>query len=156
MTRNEIGEILGMASILLADKDFSRYLAVKRTLEQTAPEADVLFAHSGSFALKMLHEVALDMAVLDLALPEISGIELCGKIKNSAKFQHIKIVAHANDRAYAMVGAAFKAGADYYLPRDGNDNQKLTELIVNVWRLQPVYNITTRRPSTDHLMLVSQ
>ncbi|MEI7554344.1 response regulator [Candidatus Chlorohelix sp.] len=144
-----------MASILIVDKDFSRYHAVKLTLAETVPEAAILYAPSGSFALKLLHELTLDMIALDLALPDISGLELCGKIKNSAKFQQIKIVAYANDRAYAMVGAVFKAGADYYLPRDGSDNQKLAALIANVWRLQPDYACSTRRPSTDHILLVS-
>lgn len=77
-------------------------------------------------ALKIMERQTFDLYILDYALPEISGIELCRKVREKNKQTPVMFftaMARAADQAEAI-----RAGADEYLVKP-NDLAKLTETV---------------------------
>jgi len=77
---------------------------------------DVLEAASGSEALALVRERKPDLILLDVNLPDISGLEVCRRIKADGETRHIPVLhisatsIHSDARADGLDG-----GADGYL-----------------------------------------
>ena len=54
-----------------------------------------------------------DCVLLDISMPEISGIEICRTIKASADFKHLRVIAYTahafNDTVKKIMAAGFDA-----------------------------------------------
>jgi DNA-binding NarL/FixJ family response regulator len=99
--------------IALVD-DHPVVLAGIRALLQGAPEVELVGeANTGATGLKVICESAPDIAVIDLSLPDISGMELARRV--SRRCPEVKIIALTvhEDRAY--VHPVLEAGARGYL-----------------------------------------
>ncbi|GAB4557506.1 MAG: sigma-54 dependent transcriptional regulator [Geothermobacteraceae bacterium] len=75
-------------------------------------------AQTGNRALKLLDEFAPDIVILDINLPDISGIEILRRIKQ-AESDTIVIMMTANGNADSLV-EAFQLGADDYFGKPFN------------------------------------
>lgn len=73
---------------------------------------DVHVAHSGRIAFEKLHQTHYDVALCDLMMPDVTGMELYAKLVN----EHHEIV----DRVVFMTGGAFSPQAQEFLDRIGN------------------------------------
>ncbi|AKT41436.1 response regulator [Chondromyces crocatus] len=76
---------------------------------------DVVSAMNGETALRALKEERFDLIILDLMLPDISGTELCRRIKQSPQTAQTPIimVTAKGEEVDRVVG--FELGADDYL-----------------------------------------
>ncbi|VUT27838.1 MAG: aerobic respiration control sensor protein ArcB [Candidatus Syntrophoarchaeum sp. GoM_oil] len=102
--------------ILVVDDDSGARETIKDILEEKGHEA--LTAESGKVALEILEKNRCDVVLLDLVMPETSGIEVLEKIK--AKYERIDILIITG---YAEVSSAIKAvngGAFAYVPKPIN------------------------------------
>jgi two-component system, OmpR family, KDP operon response regulator KdpE len=68
---------------------------------------------SAEAALRLIPEQAFDLALLDVNIPDMSGFELCGRIRSLAPRLGIVMVTVRN--AEKDVVQAFEAGADDYI-----------------------------------------
>lgn len=57
----------------------------------------VLKAHTGGQALKLLKDNTVHLAILDLVIPEIDGLELCRRIRKTMDIPIIMLSARNND-----------------------------------------------------------
>ena len=57
---------------------------------------DVILAEDGPVGLRMAQEHKLDLILLDILLPGISGIELCKKFKKNTVTQDIPIIFYTS------------------------------------------------------------
>ncbi|PCJ51322.1 MAG: hypothetical protein COA79_26555 [Planctomycetota bacterium] len=73
--------------LIVDDTDIIRAL-IKEILESSG--YDILEASSGKDALDIMSTKKVDLAITDIFMPEMSGIELAIKIKSN--FPHIKIL----------------------------------------------------------------
>ncbi len=89
-------------------------LAGIRALLQAAPEVELVGeASTGATGLKVICECAPDIAVIDLSLPDMSGIELTRRaVKRCPEVKIIVLTVH-EDRAY--IHPVLEAGARGYL-----------------------------------------
>jgi DNA-binding response OmpR family regulator len=81
----------------------------------TALEAQgftVALAHGGKETLKVFQELAPDVVVLDVVLPDMSGIAVCETIRKRSSVPIVMISGRATE---TDVIAALEAGADDYL-----------------------------------------
>ncbi len=69
-----------MATILLVDDEPTIRILVRAALEGT--EHTVLEAADGISALEIAQRELPDLALLDIALPGLSGLELCARLKS--------------------------------------------------------------------------
>jgi CheY-like chemotaxis protein len=77
----------------------------------------VVEAESGRSALSVLSAVAPALVVLDLILPELSGYELCERLRASAALQHVPILALSARAMPEDRAAAEEAGASAFLAK---------------------------------------
>jgi len=104
-----------MTTILIADDEPPIVELVRFTLED--PEVRVLEAFDGASALQLALQAFPDLALLDVRMPGIDGVEVCRRMRASPECAHTRIVmltaaAQAEDRAWAL-----EAGADEYLTK---------------------------------------
>ena len=83
--------------VILAVDDMAVSLTTIRTILQH--EYDVRLAKSATLALEMLKQFKVDLILLDIEMPEISGLEFVGLLKKSPELKSIPIIfvtSHAN------------------------------------------------------------
>ncbi len=99
--------------IVLAD-DHPIVLAGIKTLLQTAPEIELVGeANNGVAAFELILSTQPDIAVLDLMMPEMGGLELAGRLAETAPSVRIIALTVQEDRAY--VQPLLQTGAKGYL-----------------------------------------
>lgn len=73
--------------------------------------------YGGTQALQCIEEVELDLAVLDIMLPDIDGIHICRKIREQYYFPIIMLTAKVEDMDKIM---GLTVGADDYITKPFN------------------------------------
>jgi len=77
---------------------------------------EVDYANDGKTGFTLFQKNAYDVIILDLMLPDINGIDLCDKIKNTSDIVIPVLMLTARD-SIADKGLGFDAGADDYLTK---------------------------------------
>ncbi len=145
-----------MSRILLIEDSLSQALTIRKSLAETAVRAEVLIATTGLTALKMLQESQPDIVVVDLGLPDMDGLEICRKLKNSVATRNITVIIHSVESRLPVFSAAFEAGADYYIPKGESSLNNLSALAKSVLRRNgEVAKAIPSRPASIQVMLAS-
>jgi len=108
--------LLPALRLLLVDDHTIVREGLKRILESTAEGWDITEESSGFQALDSLRRARFDLAIVDLSMPGMSGLELIRRIR--AEFSPLPVLVlsmHAEEE-YAL--RAFKAGANGYVTKD--------------------------------------
>jgi two-component system alkaline phosphatase synthesis response regulator PhoP len=74
-------------------------------------------AKNGMDALSVLSDESVDLAILDVMLPDMTGIELCRKIKREERLENIPVLFVTAKDAETDKLIGFKVGADDYLTK---------------------------------------
>jgi len=107
---------MGTVRILLAD-DHSLLREGLRLLLERQPEFAVVGeAGDGREAVRLAEELHPDVVVMDIAMPELNGIEATLRIVNGLPRTSVLILSMHHDESY--VARALKAGARGYLLKD--------------------------------------
>ncbi|NJL85452.1 MAG: response regulator transcription factor [Leptolyngbyaceae cyanobacterium SM1_1_3] len=124
--------------VLIEDHDLTR-VGLKAAMQQQPDMTVVAETGNGKTGLSILREIQPDVAVIDIGLPDIDGVELTRQYKESqgkeATATRILILTmHDNEEA---VMAAFAAGADSYSVKDVDIEQLIEAIRVthagNAW-----------------------
>ncbi len=101
--------------ILIVEDDYiSRNLLKKMLIEMNH---EVVEAENGQQAWGLLQKSPFKIVISDWMMPEMDGLELCHKIRNSAQKGYVYIIMlTAKDRKTDLVDV-FEAGADDYIPK---------------------------------------
>ncbi len=116
--------------LIVDDQNFTRQ-AVKSILEQESDFEVVGQAENGIIALEKIAEIRPDVAVVDLEMPEMNGLELTRKIEK--EFSHIKVVILSSCEDHDSINSAVKAGAKGYLLKSTSGTE-LNDTIRSVQR----------------------
>lgn len=105
----------GMTTILIADDEPAILDLVRFTLED--PQVHIVEAADGAVALELARRVRPDVALLDVQMPRLSGLDVCRRLRELPECAHTRIVmltaaAQAEDRRRGLA-----AGADHYLTK---------------------------------------
>ena len=76
---------------------------------------DVITAVNGKEAVRVVKSEKPDLILLDLALPLMSGDEVCRKLKNDEKVKHIPIILFTAHSDTMTAEKAKELGADDYV-----------------------------------------
>lgn len=108
--------MLGKLRIIVAD-DHTLVRAGLVTLMSRMPDVEIAGeVADGRAALKMVKELQPDIAILDISMPELNGLDAAEKLRHeSPKTKVIILSMHANEE---YVAQALKAGASGYLLKD--------------------------------------
>lgn len=86
---------------------------VRMVLQSIASQAVIHVAANGKEALDILENNPLDLVFLDIALPDINGVELCRVIRS--RYSHLKIVGFSANQEIAIVSDFIKSGGNGFL-----------------------------------------
>ena len=118
-----------MAKILLADdhRDIVRLLEMALNHEHT-----ILRAYDGAEALRLARDEHPDIAILDVAMPELDGLRVLSRIKTDPELQDICVVMLTVRDQPEDVTLGLDVGADFYLskPFKPGDVAALVERVV--------------------------
>ena len=109
--------------LLLIEDDEQMAELLKRFLEEN--EMQVAHVTRPSQALAILEIESFDLIILDLSLPEMDGLELCTKIRETSDI-HIVISSARSDLNDKLIG--FENGADDYLPKPYSPRELLARI----------------------------
>ena len=110
-----------MALVLVADDDEDIRDLVSFKLEQLG--IDVISAADGSGALAAVRERGPDVAVLDISMPGMSGIDVCRAVRADPDLSATRVILLTARAQESDVETGFGSGADDYItkpfsPRD--------------------------------------
>jgi DNA-binding NarL/FixJ family response regulator len=118
-----------MLHLLLVD-DHQMLIEGIKTLLRGEPDLQVVAeANSGIAALEILGQQPIDMALLDINMPQMSGIELCAEIRR--RYPHVRMLALSMFEDYSSIQAMLHAGASGYILK----NTSKAELLEAVRRI---------------------
>jgi DNA-binding NarL/FixJ family response regulator/TolA-binding protein len=107
----------GKITILLADEDALRRDGLSAVLSATDNFEVVAGVPDGEAAMKQLRDVRPDVAIIDLNLPKIHGIELVRRVRSESLPTKLVVMASTSDDE--IVREVVRAGADGYLLKNG-------------------------------------
>jgi two-component system invasion response regulator UvrY len=110
------GGDLCMASVLIADDHAMVRAGLRRWLEQDSAIDSIGEAVSGSETLERLRDSAWDVVVLDINMPDRSGIDILAHIRTGYPKTRVLVISAFSEKQYAIY--ALRAGAAGYLAKD--------------------------------------
>jgi DNA-binding response OmpR family regulator len=104
-----------MPHVLIVDDDHTVAKTLERTLALEGYRVSV--AHGGDDALALAQEAMPDLAVIDIVMPGMNGIELCQRLRASPGLSSMPILFLTAKREITDKALGFGAGADDYLTK---------------------------------------
>jgi DNA-binding NarL/FixJ family response regulator len=118
-----------MLRLLLVD-DHQMLIEGIKTLLRGEPDVEVVAeATSGAAALAAIAETPVDMALLDINMPHMSGIQLCAELHR--RYPKLRILALSMFEDYSSIQGMLQAGASGYILK----NTSKVELLAAVRRI---------------------
>jgi phosphoserine phosphatase RsbU/P len=121
------------ARILIADDDplCRRLLAgVLRGQNFT----NLKFADGGLTALQEVRNFHPDLLLLDMQMPDLSGLEVCRQIRADAEFADIPILVQTATVDRKKMGELFSGGASDFLSKPVNPSELIARVVVHLER----------------------
>jgi putative two-component system response regulator len=106
----------------------------------------VRVAYDGEDALRIAAEDPPDLALLDVVMPGMSGVEVCRELKARSRFTPVVLVTGSQDRAQRLAG--IEAGADDFLSKPID----IAEFQTRVRSLLRVKQLTDELESAESIM----
>lgn len=124
----QLGELAGRTQrlVLVVDDDQFQCKLLERLL-QTAGYRTI-FAHSGVEALAVLRRQLPQLILMDVELPDLSGVEITRNLKSSTRTAAIPIVMISGHSELQVLQASLKAGAVDFLVKPFDREVLLTKL----------------------------
>jgi DNA-binding NarL/FixJ family response regulator len=105
--------------VLLADDHAIVRRGLKSLLETEPGLSVVAEAADGLEALRLAEEHEADLAILDIGMPRLNGIEVAARLQKVKRPPHVIILSMHADESYII--RALSAGARAYLLKDATD-----------------------------------
>jgi DNA-binding response OmpR family regulator len=104
-----------MLTVLIADDEPYVVDLIRLTLEDE--RISVIDAYDGETALAHAEAMRPELIFLDVQLPDISGLEVCARLRSDPRFAGTKIVMLTAAAQEADVARGLAAGANHYLTK---------------------------------------
>ncbi|RLE12965.1 two-component system response regulator, partial [Candidatus Aerophobetes bacterium] len=108
----------------------------------------VIKAYSGEEALKKAFADPPDLILLDVMMPDISGFEICRRLKSDNRTQLIPVILLTALQDFQSKIQGLEAGADEFLSKPFN----LTELLTRVRNLLRIKRLTDQLEQTESVI----
>ncbi|MEU8241320.1 response regulator [Actinoplanes missouriensis] len=119
-------EGVAMTSVLVVDDDPTILQIVETVLRSGGLDVDT--RSTGRDGLVAAHERLPDCAVLDVSMPDMTGLEVCRALRDDAETADIPILLLTGRGQWLDVASGFDAGADDYLVKPFTAQDLLTRV----------------------------
>lgn len=139
VTNAEFSEEENKPVILLVEDHEELLLMLK---EIFSPMYEVYIAYNGREGWEMVQQIQPDLIVSDVMMPEMSGKELCYRIKTNVELSHISVVLLTAQTSVEYAVEGFMFGADDYVTKPFNVKvlvARCNNLLNNKKRLMSYY-----------------
>ena len=133
-----------MPKILCIDDDPALLETLASLIELHLPNLEVLLAEDGESGVRRALQTQPDVILLDLMLPDISGYEVCRRLKNDPGTKSISIIVITGlDSDEGVKTRSLDAGADAFLKKPF-ESSELVAQINAMMRLTQAQNLLSR------------
>lgn len=115
-----------MKNILIAEDQVMVRQGLKMMIEMDESFKVIAEAENGQEAVDLCEKVDVDLALLDIRMPVMNGLQASKQIKEKHPEMKLLILTTFNDEDYAM--EALKNKVDGYLLKDGNSEELLNAI----------------------------
>jgi DNA-binding NarL/FixJ family response regulator len=112
--------------VLLADDHKILRAGVRLILEQEDDMEVVADVADGRLAVQAACELAPDVVVMDVTMPELNGIDATRRLKEQAPGVRVLILSVHLDKRYIL--EALKAGANGFIPKDSTSQELISAI----------------------------
>ena len=119
-------------TIVIADDEPFILSAVNDTLSD---DYNVITATNGKSALSMIRKHKPDMAVLDVMMPEMDGVEVVRELKNDEDLAYIPVILLTAKGQMMDIEKGFKSGVNAYMVKPFSP-EKLMEKIEELFEVE--------------------
>jgi len=109
--------------ILIADDDVELCALLKEFFE--SEDFEVMLAHDGQAALDAARQPGLDLAVLDVMMPNLNGLDVLKELRKESRLPVIMLTARGDDLDRIL---GLELGADDYVPKPCNPRELLARI----------------------------
>lgn len=113
-------------SVLIADDEPNIVISLEFLLEQAGYRIRV--AHDGQEALEAIQRQPPDLVLLDVMMPNLSGYDLCQRIRENPAWQHMRIVMLTAKGREVEVSKGLALGADAYITKPFSTQELLAQV----------------------------
>jgi two-component system chemotaxis response regulator CheY len=122
-----------MLDVLIVDDSVAIRKILQRVLRQTEiPIGNIIEAGDGREALELLKTQTVGLALLDINMPNMDGLELLGHLRASEPWTNLPIIMVSTEGSQTKVLKALEMGASGYVRKPFNADQikeKLVEIL---------------------------
>jgi adenylate cyclase len=104
--------------LVVDDNEDNRYTLTQRLKRLGYPEVEI--AENGRQALALLRERPVDLVLLDIMMPEMTGYDVLKHLKADENLRHVPVVMISAVDEVDSVVRCIELGADDYLPKPFN------------------------------------
>jgi DNA-binding NarL/FixJ family response regulator len=115
-----------MFAALIVDDQPAMRSALRDFIQATYPQAALMEASNGADAMRMCISHDPRLVLMDISLPDSTGIALTARIKTLLPNTRVIIVSQHADSTY--VRRAMEAGADGYVVKDNVSSELLPKI----------------------------
>lgn len=121
-----------MTKILMVDDDVEFCQLIREFLE---PEGfDLTLVHLGQAALLRIQKESFDLMLLDVMMPELSGLEVLKRVQMASNMPVVMLTARGEEMD-RIIG--LEIGADDYIPKSSHPRELLARIRSVLRRSQP-------------------
>lgn len=108
-------DLLGIRSVLLIDDEPAVLRSMSRVLRQAAPDLRLWLAEGPSQGFTQIEACQPEAVILDAHMPEMSGVEVCSRIRTGRATKHLAVLAMTADPTPELAAEFAQAGAIGFL-----------------------------------------
>jgi DNA-binding response OmpR family regulator len=135
-------------TILFADDDLDIQQSVGFTLETAGFE--VVFADNGVQALEVVRTTPVDLAILDVVMPRMNGLQVCKIMRDSSSLPILLVTGRGKEED---IVAGIEAGADDYVIKPIRPRELIARIQALLRRSNGYKQYSRRKLAFDSLTL---
>jgi DNA-binding response OmpR family regulator len=113
--------------ILLVEDSPTQAAFSKHELQAIGPQVTVEVARSATEGRRLISTLSnkLDLVILDLILPDGTGLDMCKELKTGAATKQVPVVIFSMEGLSKHRREAYESGADHYISKGGTGDTTL-------------------------------
>ena len=118
-----------MTTIIVADDDQDIRSLVSIAVRKAGADL-VASVGDGALALEAILKYQPDLAILDVSMPEMTGLEVCRAVRSNSSIGDVRILLLSASVDEVSQSVGIEAGADYFLAKPFSPRELATWLSV--------------------------